>query len=219
MKNIKLKKLNKYKNPTKQEQIIEILSNIDEDDVKILASFYFLPKEVKKEFYRRAVSENPNSASMIKSIDKKFTRVKNAYNISSLLTFPFKAGSAIIGLTTVGVLLLPAIGLGLSSTIFEESDSTFAKVIAGIFTAIFGSVIFAVGVPCDIVQGIVGLPEVIKNKVFSSIIEKLIINDFISFKTIKDMVPKSSQFLSNIIDQTTNIFANSNSEDENENSI
>ncbi len=182
----------------------------------MLASFYFLPKNVKKEFYRRAVFENPNSAPIIKSIDKKFTRVKNAYNISSLLTLPFKAGSAIIGLTTVGVLLLPAIGLGLSSTIFEESDSTFGKVIAGIFTAIFGSVIFAVGVPCDIVQGIVGLPEIIKNKAFGSIIEKLIVNDYISFKAIKDMAPKSSQFLSKIIDETTNIFVNANSDDENE---
>lgn len=111
---------------------------------------------------------------------------------------------------------MPVIGLGLSSTIFEESDNTFGKVIAGIFTAIFGSVIFAVGVPCDIVQGIVGFPEIIKNKAFGSIIEKLIVNDYISFKAIKDMAPKSSQFLSKIIDETTNIFVNANSDDENE---
>ena len=51
MKNIKLKNLNKFRNPTSKEQIVEILSNIDEDDVKMLASFYFLPKNVKKEFY------------------------------------------------------------------------------------------------------------------------------------------------------------------------
>lgn len=51
MKNIKLKNLNKFRNPTSKEQIVEILSNIDEDDVKMLASFYFFPKNVKKEFY------------------------------------------------------------------------------------------------------------------------------------------------------------------------
>ena len=171
-----LKKIENRKKERFQKRVNDVAdeNNVDVEVIEKILKFYNARKAEREYYMNKVVQKNPDLKPVLKSM------------VTGVITLPFRLASGVVALAEGVAVAVPLVLTVVSAVGLSECSSKLMKIIFGTTGIVSATALAGIGIPLELAQSIIKLPETLRQAVFTNILFKSIDKDINAMKLISD---------------------------------
>lgn len=185
-----LKKIENRKKERFQKRVNDVAdeNNVDVDVIENILKFYNARKAEREYYMNKVAQKNPDLKPVLKSMNRRISLAKTAKAVTGVITLPFRLASGVVALAKGVAVAVPLVLTVVSVARLSECSSKLMKIIFGTTGIVSATALAGIGIPLELAQSIIKLPETLRQAVFTNILFKSIDKDINAMKLISNEI-------------------------------
>ena len=185
-----LKKIENRKKERFQKRVNDVAdeNNVDVEVIENILKFYNACKAEREYYMNKVAQKNPDLKPVLKSMNRRISLAKTAKAVTGVITLPFRLASGVVALAEGVAVAVPLVLTVVSAVGLSECSSKLMKIIFGTTGIVSATALAGIGIPLELAQSIIKLPETLRQAVFTNILFKSIEKDINVMKLISNEI-------------------------------